>query len=495
MEFHYLKEVRNDIECDLLILGVFEGKENSGVILKMNKILDGHLKDHLEEEEFKGESRQSVVLHTHGKFKAKKIALLGLGPQNQFNEETHRRAAGSCVKLARSSKAQHVAISLPLKTGADAQAMFEGLFLASYRFDRYKQTDKKKKSRKIKTITVISSKLTPAQLVSAEERAEVFARATDYARDLVNTPAKDMSPKHMAGEAERLATLSPRRLKVKVMDRAELKRMGAGGILAVAQGSEHEPYLVHLTYRPPQKAKKRLVLVGKGVTFDSGGLSLKPSQGMQDMKIDMGGAAAVYGVFHALAALRPNVEVHGIAGLVENMPSGKAIRPGDIVKSMSGKTIEILNTDAEGRVTLADTLYYGAKLKPDAMIDLATLTGACMVALGQDIAGMMTDDDKLAGRLETASEASGEKLWRLPLVPEYAEQVKSKHADLKNITAGRYGGAITAGLFLKEFVGDTAWAHLDIAGPSYAEKETLSYDTWGATGYGVRTLLHFIKKF
>lgn len=494
MEFHYTKEVTNEIACDLLVLGVFEGKEKAGAVLKLDKSLEGHLGDHIRDQEFTGKKGQTVVIHSHGKLKMKKIALLGLGDSKKFDEEEHRRAAGSCVKLAKSAKAGHVAIGLPLKTAQDAQAMFEGLFLTLYRFDRYKQS-KKKGAKKIETVTVISSKLTPAKLVGAEEKAEIFARATDYARDLVNTPAKDMSPKHMADEAERLVSLSPRRLKVKIIDRNELRRMGAGGILSVAQGSENEPYLVHLTYKPPQKAKKRLVLVGKGVTFDSGGLSLKPSQGMQDMKIDMGGAAAVYGVFLALATLRPNVEVHGITGLVENMPSGKAIRPGDIVKSLSGKTIEILNTDAEGRVTLADTLHYGAKLKPDAMIDLATLTGACMVALGQDVAGMMTDDDKLAKKLEAASFASGEKLWRLPLVPEYAEQVKSKHADVKNITGSRYGGAITAGLFLKNFVGETSWAHLDIAGPSYAEKESLSYDTWGATGYGVRTLLHLIQKF
>lgn len=495
MDFHYLKEVTTDIECDLLILGIFEGKEKSGTIQKMDKALDGHLKDHIIEEEFAGRKNQSVVLHTHGKLRAKKIALLGLGTPSSFDGEAHRRAAGTCIKLAKQSKAQHIAIGLPLKTPAEAQAMFEGLFLASYKFERYKRQDTKKKAKKLETATIVSSKLTPSRLRAAEEYAEIFARATDYARDLVNTPAKDMSPQHMAEEAERLSTLSPRRLKAKILDQAELVKMGAGGILSIAQGSENPPYLVHFTYKPPQKSKKKLVLVGKGVTFDSGGLSLKPSQGMQDMKIDMGGAATVYGVFMALATLRPNVEVHGITALVENMPSGKAIRPGDIVKTMSGKTIEILNTDAEGRVTMADTLHYGAKLKPDAMIDLATLTGACMVALGQDYAGMMTDSDKLATKLEAASAASGEKLWRLPLAPEYAEQVKSKHADVKNITGSRYGGAITAGLFLKEFVGDTTWAHLDIAGPSYAEKESLSYDTWGATGYGVRTLLHLIQKF
>ena len=216
--------------------------------------------------------------------------------------------------------------------------------------------------------------------------------------------------------------------------------------------------------------------------------------GMMDMKIDMGGAAAVLAIFRALATLKLPIEVHGIAAMVENMPSGTAIRPGDIVKTMSGKTIEILNTDAEGRVTLADSLFYGTTLKPDLMIDIATLTGACMVALGHDISGLMTDDDKLAARLAQASEASGELLWRLPLFEGYADQVKSRHADLKNIGGGRYGGAITAGLFLKEFVGETPWAHLDIAGPAYNEKDYQDERSWGASGYGARLLLEFLRR-
>jgi leucyl aminopeptidase len=482
--------------CDALLIGTFESQVMGGTVARLDGLLGGHLSIHVREEEFEGKEGSALAFHTHGKIPAKKLILLGLGPKKGFVVERLRRAAGRMVKLAKAGKARKAAVSLPFEAVEDgAQAVCEGLFLASYDFDGYKSPKDAKKTKKLDETVVLTAPKTPIrQLEASAARAAIMAEAVAHARTLVNTPALDMTPKHLVDEATKVAMAS-KRVRLKVRGREDLAKMGCGGILAVAQGSQHEPYLLHLTYRPAHKAKARVVLVGKGVTFDSGGLSLKPSESMMDMKIDMAGAAAVISVFKALPLLDLPVEVHGVAGLVENMPSGTAIRPGDIVRTMSGKTIEILNTDAEGRVTLADTLHYGAKLRPDAMIDLATLTGACMVALGQEYAGLMTDDERLARRLAEASEATGEALWRLPLPDDYAEQVKSRHADVKNITGSRYGGAINAGLFLKEFVPEgLPWAHIDMAGPAYNEKDYPDYRAWGASGWGVRLLLEYLRR-
>lgn len=480
--------------ADILVVGVFEGSEITPVS-KLDAALGGHLAVHVKEEEFKAAVGATLVIHTHGKLPYRKLALLGLGERKGFDLKRLRSATARAAKLAGASKAKTLALWLPFekatpKVGDAIQAAAEGLILGTYRYDRYKEDKKAKPLEEVTLLTALNINAKFFEKSVAD--AQAFAGASTYARHLVNTPALDMHPATFVQEALALA-VGHKRMSIKIYGRKELYDMGCGGILAVAQGSAHEPKMIHIAYKPPN-ARKRIVLVGKGVTFDSGGLSIKPADGMMDMKIDMGGAAAVLGVFRALATLKLQVEVHGIAAMVENMPSGTAIRPGDIVKTMSGKTIEILNTDAEGRVTLADSLHYGTTLKPDLMIDLATLTGACMVALGHDIAGLMTDDDKLANRLEQAASASGEPLWRLPLYAAYADQVKSRHADLKNIGSKGGAGATTAGLFLKEFVGETPWAHLDIAGPAYNEKDYQDERSWGASGYGARLLLEFLRK-
>jgi leucyl aminopeptidase len=269
--------------------------------------------------------------------------------------------------------------------------------------------------------------------------------------------------------------------------------MGMHAALAVARGSVNPPVGVHLVYRPKQ-SKKIVAVVGKAVTFDSGGLSLKPAKGMETMKIDMAGAASVVGLFKALADLKPNVTAHGIFLAVENMPSGSAYRPGDVVTAMDGTTIEILNTDAEGRVTLADALSYAVKQKPDMIIDLATLTGTCVSALGEDMAGLLTNNSRLGQKILLSAQETGESLWELPLFEPYADQIKSKIADIKNIGSGSGAGTITAAFFLRTFVGDIQWAHIDIAGPSYAEKESRPDVPHGGTGYGVRMLANFLQK-
>ncbi|MEY4745340.1 MAG: hypothetical protein RL272_1285 [Candidatus Parcubacteria bacterium] len=488
------------LAADLLIIPVFKGsKRLSGSAAAIDKAMGGLLSDVIVQDRFEGREGEHTAVRTMGKIGATKIMLLGAG-NRPFTAAAARKLAALSTGLARGKHAKTVAFMLPdaLDAGiADvAEAATEGAILGDYRFLKYKDEELKKYADgAIASFGIVTAggKKNGAGAEKGVRLGEICSRATILARGLVNEPASEMTPGRLADVARALAAAEPKRLSLAVHDGNDLRAMKAGGILAVAKGSDEPPYLVHLTYKPAKKPRKRVVVIGKGITFDSGGLSLKPSDAMEDMKIDMAGCAAMLGVMSALPALAPDVEVHGISAVCENMPSGKATRPGDIVRTMQGKTIEILNTDAEGRVTLADALHYGARLKPDYMIDLATLTGACMVALGQEVAGVMANDRKLAKRLLDAAAAEGELLWELPLVDEYRKSMKSHQADLKNISGTRYGGAITAGLFLEEFAGGIPWAHLDIAGPAWAERDTVPHQPRGATGFGVRTMIEFIQ--
>jgi len=487
------------MKCDLLIVPVFEGtKKFSGQAALLDKLTSGLASELLILEKLEGKLGQPAGARTDGKIAARKLMLLGAG-KKPLSAAGARRLAALAAQKACSQKAKTVVILLP-ESAADswpeiAAAVTEGALLGDYHFLKYKGEDLKKRSEDaVETFILLAAdKRQQDILEKGVVRGRLAAQATIFARDLVNEPASVTTPTHLMNVAAKIAEAAPKRVSIKIYDETALKEMKAGGLLAVARGSDEPPYLVHLKYQPVKKAKKRLVIVGKGLTFDSGGLSLKPSEAMEDMKIDMAGAAAVLGVFSVLAEMQPAVEVHGITGLCENMPSGKAVRPGDVVTTMNGKTVEILNTDAEGRVTLADTLHYAIKLEPDYLVDLATLTGACMVALGQEVAGAMGNSKPLLGRIQAAAAASGEMLWHLPLPDEYRDLLKSRVADLKNISGTRYGGAITAGLFLEEFVGKTPWVHLDIAGPAWAEKETVPHQPVGATGFGVRTMLRLIQ--
>jgi len=323
------------------------------------------------------------------------------------------------------------------------------------------------------------------------KRAGVVVKAVALARDLVNQPANHMAPETLVAEARRIAAASPS-IKIKILNREQARKQGFTAFLAVAQGSDTEPYVIHLTYKP-KKSERTVALVGKGITFDSGGLSLKPAEYMESMKSDMGGAATVLGAFSALSELKPSVTVHGIIATCENMVSGSAYRPGDVITAKNGKTIEVLNTDAEGRITLADALTYACELKPDTVIDLATLTGACMAGLGETVAGLWGNDHDLMAELQGAGQIAGERLETMPMPEEYEVQMESLVADLRNIGTSRYGGAITAAIFLREFVTNVAWAHLDIAGPSYYDKQQVSYLGRGGTGFGVRTILEYLR--
>lgn len=482
--------------CDVLVLPVTKG-------VKFRKWLDPKIGAQLEADGFEGNLGEWMCLPTYGSMKAKKVALLGLGERQALSGDVLRRAGGLMSKRLRDAKAKSAVTTLagvvfgemPLRIGIEA--FIEGVLLASYGFHSYhkKQAEKHAKSS-LKTLTVYEER--KAALVVYERafaEAAVLADATCLVRDLVNTPSQDMYPLRMADVAKDVASAS-KNISVKILDQVRMERMKMNAALAVGRGSMHESVGVHLTYKPRGKAKKRIAVVGKAVTFDSGGLSIKPADGMMSMKMDMAGGAAVLGLFKALATIEPEVEVHGIFLAVENMPSGHAYRPGDVVRAMNGTTIEILNTDAEGRVTLADALSYASTLEPDAIVDLATLTGACIVALGEEIAGVMGNDERLLDRLKLAANEAGESVWELPMPPSYEDHVKSKIADVKNIGAKGQAGAIAGGMFLKHFVPvGMPWAHLDIAGPAYTERETRADVPMGGTGFGVRTLVRYLQGF
>jgi len=481
--------------CDILIVSAFQGnKEATGIPQNLTAALNGLVEKVMREENFHGKLGQTLLLRTEGLIPAKRLLCVGLGKKEELSFETVRETTAVSFHAIREINAKSVVSVLHaqederLNPKEIAQAMTESFRLATYSYDRFK---KAKKVHLTSFEMIAGDSRIFLQAKKGMETGELFARATLYARDLVNAPAHHMHPMELVSVAKGLAKNNPS-VRVKIYNKEQLAKMGAGGILGVAQGSDHPPFMVHLTYKPKKSIKKSVALVGKAVTFDSGGLSLKPAEHMMTMKIDMAGAAAVLGVFSVLAQVAPSVEVHGIFAPVENMPSGKAIRPGDIVQAMNKKTVEVLNTDAEGRLTLMDMLVYAQKYKPDYLIDLATLTGACVVALGEEITGVMSNNPELAKKIFSAAQKAGEKMWELPLEKNYAKLVKSSIADLQNI-GGRYGGALTAGLFLQEFVSPkTPWAHLDIAGPAFAERDINSYTKKGATGHPVRTLLQFL---
>jgi len=492
-----------EAKCDLLVINQFEGvKKPGGGTAAVDRALDGLIQKLTREEKFKAKFGETLIFHTHGKIPAKKVMILGLGERQGFNVESIRKLGGITIQKARDLKAKSVVTILHgpgtgrLDPTFCSRALTEGVTLANYRFLKYKKEEAKKVGKvdlQEFTIAEISrSKIRKIQ--RGIELGTAESRGVMYARDLVNEPAMHMLPKDLVERAKEISK-GKSNIKLKIFNREQLEKMNAWGILGVAMGSVNEPYMIHLKYTPKKgKPKKRVALVGKGLTFDSGGLNIKTGNGMSEMKIDMAGAASVLGVFHALDALQPKVEVHAIIGACENMPSGSAVRPGDIITSMSGKTIEINNTDAEGRVTMADTLHYANKQKPDQIIDLATLTSAVIVALGSDITGIMGNDQKMINKLSDISKLTGEKLWQLPLDKDYAKRIKGKVGDVNNIGGGRTGGAIFAGLFLQEFIGKTPWVHMDIAATAYAEKPMNEYTPIGGTGVGVRLLLHYLDQ-
>jgi leucyl aminopeptidase len=379
---------------------------------------------------------------------------------------------------------------LALEPGTAAQAFAEGIELGAYRFWRYQTGLSAEQTFAVEQATVFTK--TNAQTSVGVAAGQAIARGVTFARDLVNGPGYAMHPPALGEEAVKLGKRLG--LKVTVLDMAQLTEQGFGGILAVGKGSEHEPRFIVMEYGEPKKGTPTICLVGKGLTFDSGGLSLKPADAMETMKSDMGGAAAVYGAMQVAAELKLPLHLVGLVSSAENMPSSNAYRPGDIVKTLSGKTIEVLNTDAEGRIILSDALYYAQRYKPQAIVELSTLTGAIIIALGSHATGMFSTSQELADMLSRAGEASAERVWQFPMWPEYHEMVKSNIADLKNL-AGRPAGSITAGTFLAAFVGDYPFVHLDIAGTAWVDRPVKPYDSHGGTGVGVRLLIEFLRGY
>ncbi len=449
---------------------------------------------------FKGQDGDLIVLNTNDSALPEAVIMAGWSKNPERSLERLRRAGGNAIREAGASEAGAVAVAV-VGTGSNLEiktvgmALTEALILAAYRFKKYKTGNSAKLHLKTAALLLPDRKHV-LQFEDGVRMGKLRAEATILARDLVNEPASEMVPKTLADAAKNIAADS-KRITVTVRGRSEIEELKMGAYLGVAQGSINEPQLIHLVYKPTSaKPKKVIALIGKGITFDSGGLSLKPSHAMETMKCDMAGAAAVIGVFQALSKLDLPLEIHGIAPVAENMISATATRPGDILRSMSGKTIEVLNTDAEGRLTLIDAITYAKEYaKPDITIDLATLTGACISALGEDIAGFMGNNDELIDAIKQAAATSGEMFWQLPLPREYKPLMKSQIADYTNITPSKKGaGASTAGLFLQEFVGNTSWVHMDIAGPAFAESRTISYMPYGGTGFGVRTLIDFLEQ-
>ena len=474
---------------ELLAVGIFEDKtELTGDLAQLDQKLAGAIGELIAEEEFKGKSGSTVVSRVGGKNPVRKVALVGLGKSEDLKLDSWRSAAAAIARLAK--KEQHLGISLPVdkeEPSAIAQVITEAIILAIHQDNRFK-SEPEDKPAKLETVDLIGLKGQDAAI----SKGETIAAGVILARELVNAPANEVTPITMAEAAQKIAADCG--LEVEILEKADCEQFeqGMGAYLGVAQASDLPPKFIHLTYKPTGTAQRKIAIIGKSLTFDSGGLNLKTGgSGIETMKMDMGGGAATLGAAQAIAQLKPdNIEVHFICAATENMISGRAMHPGDILKAANGKTIEVNNTDAEGRLTLADALVFAEKLEVDAIVDLATLTGACIVALGNNIAGLWSTDDDLASQIKAAAESAGEKFWQLPLEEPYFEGLKSQIADMKN-TGPRAGGSITAALFLKQFIKDTPWAHLDVAGPVWADKPS-GVDNKGATGFPVRTLVNWV---
>jgi leucyl aminopeptidase len=475
-----------EVEADLLVMPVFTG-DDVGPGLKETRLTDAYAAARLTGK--KGENLL-VPRRSSDRFAAGAVLLVGVGAKADLDLTTLRRSLAKAMQGTRrfATVATTFAQALTGARAVDAvQATVEGVGLGAYRFDSYKKPNPDDVALK-KVIVLTSARIDAKAAKAAAKTGAVLVDAVSFARDLVNTPAGDMVPATLAKRAQTMA--SEVGLTCKIWTDAQLTTGGFGGILGVGQGSAHPPRMIELTYRGAGNAKP-LALSGKGITFDSGGLSLKDASGMEWMKADMGGAASILGTMQAIARMKLKVNVIAAIPCSENLPSGTAQRPGDVIRHRGGTTSEVLNTDAEGRLVLADALAYLAEKKPQCIVDTATLTGACMVALGTDIAGAFGNDDVLAQELVTAGAEVGEPIWQMPLWKDYRPLIDSKVADIKN-TGKRYGGAITAAWFLAEFVGDTPWVHLDIAGPAFQEGMHDLGPT-GATGVPVRALVRWIQ--
>jgi len=493
MKLTFQKGIVQGVKADVAVAFIHQDDRLLHHELKtLNRQFKNQLSPLLDSDDFKGKTGQTAVVYLQGSTGLKRLVLVGLGEKKKTTLEQYRRASATGAKRARSLKARTIAFEVPTNLPEKRDSLFafaEGAFLSLYRYDKYmtKKNDDESTPEELVFCSSENQIVTVAPQVLV--RAQTVCEATCLARDLENAPANELYPETLAKAAKDSADRNG--YSATILDEYEIKELGMGGIVGVSQGSARPPRFIILEYGSP--AKKPVVLVGKGVTFDTGGISIKPAASMAEMKMDMSGAAAVIGTFEAVSRLRLPVHIVGLIPAVENMPSGTALRPGDILKHFNGKTSEVDNTDAEGRLILADALSYAEKYAPSAVIDLATLTGACVVALGQYATGMMGNDDTLMKTLKIAGEKTFERVWRLPMFDEYEKLIKSDVADVKNV-GGRWAGAITAAWFLRKFIGDYKWTHLDIAGTAILE-ENLDYTPKGGSGVGVRLLTEFLKNW
>jgi leucyl aminopeptidase len=493
VDIHIVKGMIQDVEADAVVLNLFEGQSPGGATGAVDRALSGMIGKLVDAGDVRGKLNEVTVLYPSGALPARRVILVGLGKAQEFTLDRARQAAGSAATKARSLGCKSIATMAfgagagQLDPQACTQATVEGALLGLYEFRAHKSTPAERSP--VESLTLVEAD--PAKMAAVEAGARVgriLAEATNLTRDLVNQPSNHMTP-HMLADTARVVA-SQNGLQCQVLGLEQMAELNMGALMGVTKGSDEPPQFIILEHRPD--AGQPVIFVGKGITFDSGGISIKPSEHMEDMKSDMAGAATVVGAMQAVARLDLPVHVIGLAPACENLPSGHAYKPGDVLKAMNGKTIEIISTDAEGRLILADALCYAARYNPAAVIDLATLTGACVVALGDMVAaGIFCNDDGLSAQLREAGAQAGEKLWPLPLYEEYKDKIKSEVADMKN-TGGRSGGVGTSAIFLKEFT-SYPWAHLDIAAMDFDDKGG-PYQPKGATGFGVRTLVEFLRQ-
>ncbi len=477
------------VNTTLLALPVTDKGLNDGLARRLDRQLEGRLGALVKRSGFVARRGSSLLAATHGGMPAGHVLLVGLGKHEEVGLHAWRTAGAVAAREGGRVWADEAIFMLPpdQQTESVVGAVAEGALLNAYRFTKYRSNDKQK--GRLRTLILgRTASGRSAALTRALKNARLATSAVCLARDLVNEPPSTATASYLSEQAT--VHCRGEGLKVEVWGKRKIEQMKLAGLLAVNQGSREEPRFIHMRYRPKGRPQRKVALVGKGITFDSGGLSLKPARSMETMKIDMAGAATVIGVMSVLPELAPDAEVLGLVPTTDNLPDGGAQKPGDVIRYLNGKTVEVMNTDAEGRLILADALLLAGREKPDCMINLATLTGACIVALGNEVAGLFSNDEDLTGKLIECSRDAGENLWRLPLTPEYREDIKSQVADIKNVGGGS-AGAITAALFLQEFVGDIPWAHLDIAGPAFAAKGHALCPK-GGTGFGVRTLLNLL---
>lgn len=496
MNIRVAKETLYNVATEALVIPHCEEDGHlTEAVQRLDLKLGMLLHNFLQKGDFTGKSNQITLLYPVEAIPAPRILLIGLGKRVELDREKVRAAFGKAARYLRDLEIKKFAVATDigpslLTSDATIEAVIEGIILGLYQFTTFK-TLERDKIKIIEEVMILEEKEESLAMArDATRSAEIICKAVCFARDLVSAPGNKMTPSALAGEAKSL-TMNRKKLKVTIIDDQEMKDLGMNALLGVASGSCQPPKFIIMEYRGLRKKISPIVLVGKGLTFDSGGISLKPSERMEDMKSDMAGGAAVMGTLRAIADLNLPLNVIGLIPATENLPGGKAYKPGDILTSLSGQTIEVTNTDAEGRLILADALTYACNFKPAAIIDIATLTGACIIALGEQVSALLSKDENLKLGLKAAADITGEKIWELPLWEEYGEAIKSDIADFKN-AGGRPGGTITAAAFLSKFVDSYPWAHLDIAGPSWLSKDK-PYIPKGASGVGVRLLVRFLR--